>query len=456
MIPYNQPDHMIRQTEISKRITLTLFPFIPDLISRPTTRTMVAKRRSKTPPCGKADETATVKSSTLWKPLPFLVVFFGWHRLATNVCALSPFIGTGFSFSSAPPTVSLFEPVDPSGDCTAGAAVSTRRRDVLIQTLWRSLSTASLFAIGDPSPARATAPESPLVSYPKTRAVGSGEEACRINNNCWETGEWDGAIGWSWGGRDRCDPADPQCGPDGKRFSSPLGGQPVPQPRAKITHVASLRLDIGRDGLESGILRLGLYGDDFPELVEEMVCLLTPSGLSTLARDANALGIKTQPVTLASGGSVTSIAPGVSVSFGVPSQANAFGRSRGLSRTDGFVPQPRPSPVQSSVSLKSWKHDAAGLVSVPRLGLGYNKISETDDAVFAEAFAITTATSPRLDAPNIVIGQILDDNSMAFLARLSNLPTQKGLLGVIPGQTSGPPLLKVSVKQVDASIAASG
>lgn len=44
-----------------------------------------------------------------------------------------------------------------------------------------------------------------------------------------------------------------------------------------------------------------------------------------------------------------------------------------------------------------------------------------------------------------VIGQLLDAESMAFLARLATLPTKKGIKGVIPGQNSGPPLLKIAV-----------
>ena len=44
-----------------------------------------------------------------------------------------------------------------------------------------------------------------------------------------------------------------------------------------------------------------------------------------------------------------------------------------------------------------------------------------------------------------VIGQVLDAPSMAFLARLAQLPTNKGIKGIIPGSDGGPPLLKVVV-----------
>lgn len=48
-----------------------------------------------------------------------------------------------------------------------------------------------------------------------------------------------------------------------------------------------------------------------------------------------------------------------------------------------------------------------------------------------------------------VVGQLLDEQSMAFLARLASLPTRKGIKGVVPGQNFGPPLIKVSIDRVE-------
>ena len=47
-----------------------------------------------------------------------------------------------------------------------------------------------------------------------------------------------------------------------------------------------------------------------------------------------------------------------------------------------------------------------------------------------------------------VIGQLMDESSMAFLARLAGTPTKKGLKGIIPGQNAGPPLVKTSITAV--------
>lgn len=68
---------------------------------------------------------------------------------------------------------------------------------------------------------------------------------------------------------------------------------------------------------------------------------------------------------------------------------------------------------------------------------------------FYPAFEITAGSVPSMDKEGRrVIGQVLDSESMAVVARLATLPTKKGLKGVIPGQNSGPPLLKVTVQDV--------
>ena len=37
------------------------------------------------------------------------------------------------------------------------------------------------------------------------RAVGAAEKSCREAGNCLENFDLDGAVGWNWGGKDRCD-----------------------------------------------------------------------------------------------------------------------------------------------------------------------------------------------------------------------------------------------------------
>ena len=84
----------------------------------------------------------------------------------------------------------------------------------------------------------------------------------------------------------------------------------------------------------------------------------------------------------------------------------------------------------------------AGLISIPEQGIGYASSNGDVDGAFASAFLITADGNPEFDAKlrRRVIGQVIDDESMEFLARLSSLPVQKkGPNG------KGPPLLKVTI-----------
>ena len=295
-----------------------------------------------------------------------------------------------------------------------------------------------------------------------TRAVGTGELACREQGNCLQVGELDGALGWTWGGKERCDPTDPMCSGSGKLLEQPLVGKSVPQlpPTVLVTHVAAIQIEIGRG--EVGVLKLGLYGNELPELVQQLVDFLSENGFTTASNSAAAqnsmIGAIQTPVSLATGGALTGIVPATTIELGVPSQAYAYARSRGRAKAgDDFVPQPRPKPLDVNTIPVVRLHDCAGLVSVPALGLGYGGTGfESDDEAFESAVVVTDTDVPALDkstknSKRIVVGQILDSTSMAFLERLANLPTKRGIRGVIPGQTSGPPLPKVVVRQVQVS-----
>jgi len=357
---------------------------------------------------------------------------------------------------------------DTSTDATTESLSSQQRRSFLTST------TAAILLL-------------PLVSQQQqpahaeiSRAVGSGERECRAQNNCLERGELDGALGWDWGGKDRCDPANPLCGADGKLRAAgadgALLGQPVPgvpsitsttddqqqqqqqQQAVVFTHVAAIQIEIGRG--EVGVLKLGLYGNQAPVLVQQLVDFLSEDGLiTTNGASQKTIGGVQVPVSLATGGVVTDIVPGTTVALGVPSQANAYAKSRGKSKAgDGFVPQPRPAPLPSESSTMVRPHDRAGLVSVPAQGLGYGGTGfESNDEAFEAAVVVTDNAVPAFDnnknkqQQRLVVGQVLDSASMAFLERLANLPTKRGIRGVIPGQTSGPPLPKVVVRQVQVS-----
>ena len=292
------------------------------------------------------------------------------------------------------------------------------------------------------------------------RAVGGGELECRAAGNCLEKGEWDGAIGWTWGGKDRCEATDPTCGANGQQVlavdaNGQLVGKPVPFTNPdKVSHVVVLRIDIGRD--ESNVLKLGLYGNDdesSAELIQQLIEFVSSDGLSTLSGSSlgNTIGQTTAPVSLSRGGVATWVTPGSSIEFGVPSQSLAYAKSRGSSKVlDAFVPQPRPTARNGSTTTGTVPlHSLPGLVSVPKKGLGYGGTGfESDDECYERTLLITNAADPALDKTRQVIGQVLDASSMAFLQRLTNIPTNRGIRGVLPGQTDGPPLPRVAVRDV--------
>lgn len=284
---------------------------------------------------------------------------------------------------------------------------------------------------------------------PVQRAVGSAESQCRTEGNCLEKLDIDGAVGWNWGGVDRCDASDPLCGPAGRLRTDglPKGG-PVPPKDAnyEITDVVELTLTVGTGSYaSSGTLRMGLYGKLCPESVREMTDLCGKSGIVT-SRDL-LLG---SPVRLGrGGGSMTYVRPDERVDFGIPSQRVAYARSiRKPKAPDEFVPQGRPGGerlrlVREEVSGRP--HDVAGLVSIPKEGIGYGGglVLGKDDEAYASAFQIMARGSLSVmdGEGRKVIGQLLDADSMDLLARLAGSPTRK----LLPGQNGGTPLVKVTI-----------
>lgn len=302
------------------------------------------------------------------------------------------------------------------------------------------------------------------------RAVGGAEIQCRKEGNCLERGELDGALGWEWGSKDRCDPNDPSCGVNGKVLDADslvdLSPPQIPA-GADITDIIEIQVSIGKK--ESGVLKLGLFGNAFPEAVSQFKNFVdSKEGLFTnsLVRESADYYVTSQaPVNLCSNGfgSVNTIYPSERISFGLTSQGLGYAKEKSLNKipTD-FVPQQRPKELDPSKKEIIELHDTAGLLSIPKRGLGYTGYSPlskiSDDEIFTNAFSITTTTTKEnnnnnknLDKDNLVIGQILDSASMSTLNRISNIPTIKGFKGVIPGQDYGAPFLKVQVTSVSVN-----
>ena len=74
---------------------------------------------------------------------------------------------------------------------------------------------------------------------------------------------------------------------------------------------------------------------------------------------------------------------------------------------------------------------------MPDRGLGWGGTGfESDDEAFESAFLVTDEAVPALDKKRRVVGQVLDATSMAFLERLANVPTKRGIRGVLPVSSS--------------------
>ena len=353
-------------------------------------------------------------------------------------------VASAFRYSSSCPVI-VVRPSSTTRPCfralhlssSTDHSISDKRREFL-------LSSSKLFL---PSVALLSTPHvTNAASSPVQRAVGSAEKQCRMEGNCLEKLDLDGAVGWNWGGVDRCDASDPTCGPDGRvRIDGMPKGQPVPRTttinndvKYEITDIVEQSMTIGTGSFAStGTIRMGLYGNSCPESVKEMIDLCSKSGLVT-SKDL-LLG---SPVRLGGGGgSMTYVRPEERVDFGIPSQRVAYARSiRKAKAPDEYVPQARPSGNRLQLvrgEVSSRPHDVAGLISIPKEGIGYGGglVLGKDDEAYSSAFQITAGpTISEMDKEGRkVIGQLLDSESMDILARLAGSPFRK----ILPGQNGG-------------------
>lgn len=213
----------------------------------------------------------------------------------------------------------------------------------------------------------------------------------------------------------------------------------------KITDLVELAVTIGTGSTATtDVLRFGLYGNACPESVREMIDLC---GRGIVTSQNLLLGA---PVRLGQGfGALTYIRPEERLEFGIQSQKVAYAKSiRKAKAPDEFLAQPRPSGdrldlVRNEQSARL--HNVAGLISVPKEGIGYGgPLLLKDDEAYSSAFQISAASVADMDKEGRkVIGQLIDSNSMNVLARLAGSPTRK----MLPGQSGGTPLIKVSVDE---------
>ena len=334
------------------------------------------------------------------------------------------------------------------------------------------------------------------------RAVGSSEAKCRADGNCLEKLDVDGALGWNWGGKDRCDAfSDVNCGANGQSSSVETIIPPVPSNyynsnsnsnsnnNNKVTHVVTMEITIGKsDRQSSGILKMGLYGESNKKsdnnnndnkdetlssisiAVQQFLDLCSAKGLITMPLDKmqyDGFEFVTSPVSFVQSLTLNHIQPFQEVQFGLTSQTLTYAKynkynTRSSSTTSiPFLPQPKPSTTTTTTTTTADILDVTVTVpttdkTITMMTPGYIQIPKSlqlfgknDDEAFATYITITASSStPTNNNNKLVIGQLMDESSMQLLTRLASSPTQKGFKGILPGQNSGPPLVPVKVTSI--------
>mmetsp|Transcript_6598 Transcript_6598/g.20603 ORF Transcript_6598/g.20603 Transcript_6598/m.20603 type:complete len:321 (+) Transcript_6598:23-985(+) len=241
----------------------------------------------------------------------------------------------------------------------------------------------------------------------------------------------DAALGISWGGRDRCDAADPECGAQGR-----LGGSDAPllEPPGltrKPRRVARLRISIANE--DAGVLLVGLRDD-----VEAADVFGALASREFAADDAD-------PAGLVDGGVEWCIRPArVTLAATAQAQELAFRRRYGLRKT--------PENFQAATMAKA-------LVAKPSSAFTREDDDPTQPGLLVVAnsgpgprleFAFVGPAAARADRrrdDSVVVGALLDEDSVRLLTRLANLPVVADRAAL--GGKACRPIVKLAVSRAD-------
>ena len=229
----------------------------------------------------------------------------------------------------------------------------------------------------------------------------------------------DAALGIAWGGRDRCDAADPLCGADGQRRDAPVEAASVPVVDSAVTKITTVTyLDVEIAGSPAGRITIGLYGDAGASQSASVFASLCDSGLR--AGDYFLSWVKGASITLE-----PDVSRRVTITLSMPDQAAAYARRMNLRKPPANFERLR---LPRSNEGNALSHNQAGLLSVRRGGAG-------DDL----EYSVTLRAEPRMDRDHVVIGQLMDTQSMSLLARLGALPARNNI------GNAGSPIVRFAV-----------
>lgn len=283
----------------------------------------------------------------------------------------------------------------------SGWRIPCRRE--LLQLVSGGMSTCGLSKVAEASP--------------DSTRVGRGMRAVGTPNA--DGVDIDAALGIAWGGKRRCDAADPACSTNGAILSDVQVPPPPQIEGATVTAVAELEVSIAAR-LE-GTLQVGLFGEQAPVVTSMFADLAA----GTFQSDPDC-----EPTGLVEGGSeITIRAPYVIIAAPPELQEIALRRRLGLRKTpEDFVAAKPPKLIDVPILTAN----TAGVLSTKKAGPG-------DRLEFAIQFEPATKKS----SDRLVLGALMDEDSMRLLRRLATVPVVAERAAL--GGKAGKPIVKVSI-----------
>lgn len=255
------------------------------------------------------------------------------------------------------------------------------------------------------------------VASPDSTRVGRGMRAVGTPNA--DGVDIDAALGIAWGGKSRCDAADPTCSTNGAVLSEVQVSPPPQIEGATVTAVAELEVSIA-SRLE-GTLQVGLFGEQAPVVTS----IFADLAAGTFQSDPDCA-----PTGFIEGGSeITIKAPYVVIAAPPELQEIALRRRLGLRKTpDDFVAAKPPKVIDAPILTAN----TAGVLSTKKTGPG-DRLE----------FAIQYEPAKKIASDRLVLGALMDEDSMRLLRRLATVPVvaQRAALG----GKAGKPIVKVSI-----------
>ena len=176
----------------------------------------------------------------------------------------------------------------------------------------------------------------------------------------------------------------------------PAPFEPLPPSSPKITSRASLAIAIGT--AEPKMLTVGLYGDEAPKSVDLFrgLCAGTLDGGLTYR-----------------GSTGTRVEPDRAIVLGHLSAGSAQEIERSIDST-GYVRSTLVNLAEQYTNddANALSHDRPGLVSMRKGGGEFE-------------FVLTPKSNPSLDVNRVVIGEVIDSDSLALVRDLNTVPSRK-------------------------------